>query len=383
MNENRKHLFTSESVSEGHPDKVCDQVSDAVLDAMLKDDPESRVACECFCSTGMIVVGGEITTNTYVDLQKLVRDVIRDIGYDNANLRFDADSASVINVINHQSQDIAMGVDTGGAGDQGIMFGYACDETEEYMPAAIQYSHKLVKVLADIRKEGKEMTYLRPDSKSQVTVEYDSENNIKRIDTIVVSTQHDPDVNQEQILNDVKNILVPRVIPEKYLDAETKFHVNPTGQFIIGGPHGDTGLTGRKIIVDTYGGKAPHGGGAFSGKDATKVDRSAAYASRYLAKNIVAAGLAKECTIQLSYAIGVAKPISILVDTNGTAKVDEAKIEEFIKNDFDLSPAGIIEYFGLKKPIFRKTAAYGHFGRDEFSWEKLDYSEKLKKEFGM
>lgn len=383
MNEYRKHLFTSESVSEGHPDKVCDQVSDAVLDAMLKDDPESRVACECFCSTGMIVVGGEITTDTYIDLQHLVREVIRDIGYDNANLRFDADSCSVINVINHQSQDIALGVDTGGAGDQGIMFGYACDETEELMPAAIQYSHKLVKELADIRKFGKEMPYLRPDSKSQVTVEYDDKNCIKRIDTIVVSTQHDPSADQKQILDDVKNILVPRVIPDKYIDDKTIFHVNPTGKFVIGGPHGDTGLTGRKIIVDTYGGKAPHGGGAFSGKDCTKVDRSAAYASRYLAKNIVAAGLAKECTIQLSYAIGVPEPISILIDTHGTGKVNEPALEAFIRDSFDLSPAGIINYFDLKKPIFRKTAAYGHFGRNDVSWEKTDYAETLKKHFGI
>ncbi len=376
----RRILFTSESVSEGHPDKVCDQVSDAVLDAMLKDDPNSRVACECFCSTGMIVVGGEITTTTYVDLQKLVRSVIRDIGYDDADLRFDADSCSVINVINHQSPDIAMGVDTGGAGDQGIMFGYACNETEEYMPAAIFYSHNLVKELAAIRKEGKIMTYLRPDSKSQVTVEYDTDNNIKRIDTILVSTQHNPDVSQEQIYKDITEILIPKVIPANLIDDETKFYVNPTGLFTIGGPHGDTGLTGRKIIVDTYGGKAPHGGGAFSGKDATKVDRSAAYASRYLAKNIVAAGLAKECTIQLSYAIGVAKPISILVDTNGTAKVDEEKIEKFISENFDLSPQGIIKYFDLKKPIFRKTASYGHFGNPEFTWEKLDYVDTLKKE---
>jgi S-adenosylmethionine synthetase len=376
----RRILFTSESVSEGHPDKVCDQVSDAVLDAMLKDDPNSRVACECFCSTGMIVVGGEITTETYVDLQKLVREVIRDIGYDDANLRFDADSCSVLNVINHQSPDIAMGVDTGGAGDQGIMFGYACDETEELMPAAIHYSHKLVKELAAIRKEKKLMTYLRPDSKSQVTVEYDENNNIKRIDTILVSTQHHPDVTQEQIYKDITEVLIPRVIPAELLDAETKFYVNPTGLFTIGGPHGDTGLTGRKIIVDTYGGKAPHGGGAFSGKDSTKVDRSAAYASRYLAKNIVAAGLAKECTIQLSYAIGVSKPISILVDTNGTATIDEQKIENFISENFDLSPKGIIEYFDLKKPVFRQTAAYGHFGNPDFTWEKLDYVDTLKKE---
>ena len=381
MADKRKILFTSESVSEGHPDKVCDQVSDAVLDAMLKDDPNSRVACECFCSTGMIVVGGEITTETYVDLQKVVRGVIKEIGYDDANLRFDSESCSIINVINHQSPDIAMGVDAGGAGDQGIMFGYACDETAEYMPAAIQYSHDLVRELAKIRKERKIMTYLRPDSKSQVTVEYDENKNIKRIDTILVSTQHHPSVGQEQIMKDIKENLIKKVIPAKYLDENTKYYVNPTGLFVIGGPHGDTGLTGRKIIVDTYGGKAPHGGGAFSGKDATKVDRSAAYAARYLAKNIVAAGLARECTIQLSYGIGLEKPISTLVDTHGTSTVSEEKIERFVADNFDLSPKAIIKYFDLRKPIFQKTASYGHFGNSEFTWEKLDYVDTLKKAF--
>lgn len=374
------YFFTSESVSEGHPDKVCDQVSDAVLDAMLKDDPNSRVACECFASTGMIVIGGEITTNTYVDLQSLVRGVIRNIGYNDGGLRFDADSVAVINVINQQSADIAMGVDTGGAGDQGMMFGYANNETESYMPAAIEYSHQLVKLLSEIRKDKKIMKYLRPDSKSQVTIEYNkSDDSIKRIDTIVVSTQHSPEVTQEQIKKDIIENVVSKVIPSKYLDENTKYFVNPTGQFIIGGPHGDTGLTGRKIIVDTYGGKAPHGGGAFSGKDPTKVDRSAAYAARYLAKNIVAAGIDKECTIQLSYAIGVPEPVSINVQLSCGAKVDTSIIEEYIRKNIDLTTKGIINRFDLRRPIYQATAAYGHFGRDEFPWEKLDLVDEFKK----
>ncbi len=381
MNEKHNYLFTSESVSEGHPDKICDQVSDAVLDAMLKDDPQSRVACECFATTGLIVVGGEITTETYVDLQKLVRGVIRDIGYEHAGYRFDADSCSVINVINHQSPDIAMGVDTGGAGDQGMMFGYATDETPELMPATLVYAHKLMKELARIRKEKQIMTYLRPDSKSQVTIEYDKNNNIVRIDTIVVSTQHDPDVSQEQIRKDVIENLIPLVIPSKYMDENTKIYVNPTGRFEIGGPHGDTGLTGRKIIVDTYGGRAPHGGGAFSGKDPTKVDRSAAYAARHLAKNIVAAGIARQCTIQLSYAIGIARPISIHIDLHNTGKVPEYELSEYILKHVDLTPRGIIDRFDLRRPIYRPTAAYGHFGRDEFPWEKLDLVDELKKNF--
>jgi len=381
MNEKHNYLFTSESVSEGHPDKICDQVSDAVLDAMLKDDPQSRVACECFATTGLIVVGGEITTETYVDLQKLVRGVIRDIGYEHAGYRFDADSCSVINVINHQSPDIAMGVDTGGAGDQGMMFGYATDETPELMPATLVYAHKLMKELARIRKEKQIMTYLRPDSKSQVTIEYDKNNNIARIDTIVVSTQHDPDVSQEQIRKDVIENLIPLVIPSKYMDENTKIYVNPTGRFEIGGPHGDTGLTGRKIIVDTYGGRAPHGGGAFSGKDPTKVDRSAAYAARHLAKNIVAAGIARQCTIQLSYAIGIARPISIHIDLHNTGKVPEYELSEYILKHVDLTPRGIIDRFDLRRPIYRPTAAYGHFGRDEFPWEKLDLVDELKKNF--
>ncbi len=381
MDRRNHYLFTSESVSEGHPDKICDQVSDAVLDAMLKDDPNSRVACECFATTGLIVVGGEITTETYVDLQKLVRGVIRDIGYEHAGYRFDADSCSVINVINHQSPDIAMGVDTGGAGDQGMMFGYATDETSEYMPATLAYAHKLMKELARIRKEKNIMTYLRPDSKSQVTIEYDQNHNIVRVDTVVVSTQHDPEVSQEQIRKDIIDNLIMNVIPQKYIDEHTKIYVNPTGRFEIGGPHGDTGLTGRKIIVDTYGGRAPHGGGAFSGKDPTKVDRSAAYAARHLAKNVVAAGIARECTIQISYAIGIAQPISINVNLHNSGNVPEFEIADFILKNVDLTPRGIIEKFNLRRPIYRQTAAYGHLGRNEFPWENLDLVDVLKKNF--
>jgi len=381
MDKKRSYLFTSESVSEGHPDKVCDQVSDAVLDAMLKDDPMSRVACECYATTGMIVVGGEITTNTYVDLQALVRGVIADIGYTDANYRFDSLSCAVINVINHQSPDIAMGVDTGGAGDQGMMFGYACDETDEYMPAPITYSHNLMKKLAEVRKSvERKMSYLRPDSKSQVTIEYDEETNeMLRIDTIVISTQHDPGVSQDKIKADVIKYVIEPIIPANLIDKDTKIFVNPTGSFIIGGPHGDTGLTGRKIIVDTYGGRASHGGGAFSGKDATKVDRSAAYAARHLAKNIVAAGISRECTIQLSYAIGVAQPVSINVKLAAKDKSKEYELAKFIKDNIDLTPKGIIERLDLRKPIFRATAAYGHFGRPEFPWEQLDLVETFKK----
>ena len=367
------YLFTSESVSEGHPDKICDQVSDAVLDAVLAEDPTGRVACECFATTGMIVVGGEITTNTYIDLPKLVRNVIRDIGYTKAEYRFDADSCAVINVINKQSSDIAQGVDTGGAGDQGMMFGYACTETPEYMPAALMYSHKLVEKLADIRKNHLElMPYLRPDAKAQVTVAYDDAGKIDGIKTIVISTQHDPGVTQEQIAADIKKHVIPEVIPSEMIGPDTVFHINPTGKFEIGGPHGDTGLTGRKIIVDTYGGKAPHGGGAFSGKDPTKVDRSAAYAARHLAKNIVAAGLADQCTIQVSYAIGVREPVSLLVDMHGTGKISSDALSEFIMKNIDLSPKGIIDRLQLQKPIYRASAAYGHFGRNEFPWEQLD-----------
>jgi S-adenosylmethionine synthetase len=367
------YLFTSESVSEGHPDKICDQVSDAVLDAVLAEDPTGRVACECYATTGMIVVGGEITTNTYIDLPKLVRKVIREIGYTKAEYRFDADSCAVINVINKQSGDIAQGVDTGGAGDQGMMFGYACKETPEYMPAALMYSHKLVEKLADIRKKDLElMPYLRPDAKAQVTVAYDDAGKITGVTTIVVSTQHDPGVSQEQIAEDIKKHVVPAVIPANMIGPDTVFHINPTGKFEIGGPHGDTGLTGRKIIVDTYGGKAPHGGGAFSGKDPTKVDRSAAYAARHLAKNIVAAGLAEQCTIQVSYAIGVKEPVSLLVDMHGTGTISSDVVSSFIMKNIDLSPKGIIERLKLQRPIYRATAAYGHFGRNEFPWEQLD-----------
>jgi len=367
------YLFTSESVSEGHPDKICDQVSDAVLDAVLAEDPDGRVACECFATTGMIVVGGEITTNTYIDLPRLVRNVIRDIGYTKAEYRFDADSCAVINVINKQSSNIAQGVNTGGAGDQGMMFGYACKETPEYMPAALMYSHKLVEKLADIRKNHSAlMPYLRPDAKAQVTIAYDDNGKISGITTIVVSTQHDAGVKQETIAADIKKHVIPEVIPADLIGPDTVFHINPTGIFEIGGPHGDTGLTGRKIIVDTYGGKAPHGGGAFSGKDPTKVDRSAAYAARYLAKNIVAAGLAEQCTIQVSYAIGVKEPVSLLVDTHGTGTIPASTLSAFIMKNIDLSPSGIIDRLQLKRPIYRATAAYGHFGRNDFPWEQLD-----------
>lgn len=367
------YLFTSESVSEGHPDKICDQVSDAVLDAVLKEDPTSRVACECFASTGLIMVGGEITTETYIDLPDIVREVIRNIGYTKAEYRFDADSCAVLNVINRQSPDIAMGVNTGGAGDQGMMFGYACTETEELMPAALMYSHALVKKLADIRKQQSSlMPYLRPDAKAQVTLAYSDSGDITRVDAIVVSTQHDPVNSQSIIHNDVMEHIVKQVIPSHLIDSQTKFHINPTGNFEIGGPHGDTGLTGRKIIVDTYGGKAPHGGGAFSGKDPTKVDRSAAYAARHLAKNIVAAGLAKECTIQVSYAIGVANPVSLYVDTHGTSSIPGTVISEFIMKNVDMTPSGIINRLDLRRPIYQETAAYGHFGRKQFPWEQVD-----------
>lgn len=369
-----KYIFTSESVSEGHPDKVCDQVSDAVLDEVLAHDPTGRVACECFATTGMIVVGGEITTHHTFNLPQLVRGVINDIGYNRGEYRFEAESCSVINVINGQSPDIAQGVDSGGAGDQGMMFGYACKETPELMPAAIHYSHQLVKRLADIRKTSPGlMPYLRPDAKAQVSVAYGDNGEIVAVDTIVVSTQHDPMPNaQSRIHEDVIENVVKAVVPEHLVTKETKFHVNPTGKFEIGGPHGDTGLTGRKIIVDTYGGKAPHGGGAFSGKDPTKVDRSAAYAARHLAKNIVAAGIASECTIQLAYAIGVAQPVSINAELHGTSKVDPRALEAFIIENIDLTPAGIISRLNLRRPIYRASAAYGHFGRHEFPWEQLD-----------
>ena len=373
------YLFTSESVSEGHPDKVCDQISDAVLDALLAQDKNSRVACESFVTTGLALVGGEITTNGYIEVQEIVRRVIRDIGYTKAEYRFDAESCSVLSAIHSQSPDIARGVDTGGAGDQGMMFGYACSETPELMPMPIMYAHKLARRLADIRKKQlKLMPYLRPDGKTQVTVEYDGRR-VKRIDTVLVSTQHDPNASQKRIREDVIEHVVRHVIPGHLLDKKTRYLVNPTGRFEIGGPHGDTGLTGRKIIVDTYGGRAPHGGGAFSGKDPTKVDRSGAYAARHLAKNIVAAGFSSECQIQVAYAIGVREPISINVQTFGTGIVPDQEIAKIIIKEVDMTPRGIIKRLDLLRPIYSKTAAYGHFGRTEkeFTWEKLDLVQTL------
>ncbi|HTY00340.1 MAG TPA: methionine adenosyltransferase [Bacteroidota bacterium] len=373
------YLFTSESVSEGHPDKVCDQISDAILDAILAKDKHGRVACESFVTTGLALVGGEITTSAYIEVQDIVRQVIRDIGYTKAEYRFDADSCSVISSIHSQSRDIAMGVDTGGAGDQGMMFGYATNETPEFMPMPIVFAHRLVKRLSDIRKkEPKLMPYLRPDAKSQVTIEY-NQRRASRVHTVVVSTQHDHDVSQKKIYADVVRHVIGEAIPKEYVDKKTIIYVNPTGRFEIGGPHGDTGLTGRKIIVDTYGGRAPHGGGAFSGKDPSKVDRSAAYASRHLAKNVVASGLAEECLIQVSYAIGVAEPISINVNTLGTGRIPDMEIEKIIMKDVDMTPRGIIKRLDLLRPIYRKTAAYGHFGRKEkeFTWEKLDLVDTL------
>ncbi|MBI3194887.1 MAG: methionine adenosyltransferase [Ignavibacteriae bacterium] len=381
------YLFTSESVSEGHPDKVCDQISDAVLDALFEQDSTSRVACECFVTTGLALVGGEVTTKGYVDVQKIVRSVIKDIGYTEAGVGFDADSCSVLSALHSQSPDIAMGVDKGGAGDQGMMFGYACTETPEYMPMPIMYSHQLVKRLADIRKkENGLMPYLRPDAKSQVTIEYENKKPV-RVHTVVVSTQHAPNISQKKIKEDVIENVVKKVIPSNMLDKKTRYFVNPTGMFEVGGPHGDSGLTGRKIIVDTYGGRAPHGGGAFSGKDPTKVDRSAAYASRHIAKNIVAAGLASECLIQVAYAIGVKEPVSIHVDTYDTGRIPDHELEKIVKEHaveggtMDLTPRGIISRLDLRRPIYRKTAAYGHFGRNEkeFTWEKLDLVKVLQR----
>ncbi len=379
------YFFTSESVSEGHPDKICDQISDAILDDIIAHDPYARVACETFCATGLVLVGGEITTKHYVDIPALVRKVVADIGYTKGEYRFDAHSINVLSAINKQSPDIAMGVNTGGAGDQGMMFGYACNETKEYMPMTIVFAHNLVKKLADIRKKNpKLMPYLRPDAKSQVTIEYGNDNKPKRVDAVVVSTQHDGYVSQARIKSDVIKHVIKKVIPARLLDKNTKIHVNPTGRFEIGGPHGDSGLTGRKIIVDTYGGKAPHGGGAFSGKDPSKVDRSAAYAARHIAKNIVAAKLADECLIQVSYAIGIAQPVSIFVNTYGTGKISDEKLAKIIKKEIDLTPAGIIKRLNLRKPVYRNTAAYGHFGRNEkgFTWEKLDLKARLLRAAG-
>lgn len=375
------YLFTSESVSEGHPDKVCDQISDAVLDAILAQDKNARVACESFVTTGLAFVGGEITTHAYIEVQDIVRQVIRDIGYTKAEYRFDAESCSVISSIHAQSPDIARGVDSGGAGDQGMMFGYATNETPEYMPMSLMFAHKLVKRLADIRKKhNRLMPYLRPDAKSQVTIEYHGRRPV-RVHTIVVSTQHDGDAAQKKIKEDVVRHVVNEVIPGHLRDRSTIIHVNPTGRFEIGGPHGDTGLTGRKIIVDTYGGKAPHGGGAFSGKDPSKVDRSAAYATRHIAKNIVASGLADECLIQVAYAIGVAQPVSVHVNTFGTGRVPDTELDRVILKEIDMTPRGIIKRLNLRRPIYRKTAAYGHFGRNDkdFTWEKLDLVGTLLK----
>ena len=391
-----KRLFTSESVTEGHPDKMCDAISDAILDALMEKDPMSRVACETASCTGFVLVTGEITTNAYVDIPKIVRETVKEIGYDKSEYGFDGNTCAVMVSIDEQSSDIAMGVDKAleakenqmseeeleaiGAGDQGMMFGYATNETEEYMPYPISLAHKLAQQLTKVRKDGT-LTYLRPDGKSQVSVEYDENDKPVRLEAVVLSTQHDPDVTQEQIHEDIKKYVFDPILPAELIDENTKFFINPTGRFVIGGPHGDSGLTGRKIIVDTYGGYARHGGGAFSGKDCTKVDRSAAYAARYVAKNIVAAGMADKCEIQLSYAIGVAQPTSIMADTFGTGKVSDEKLVEIIRENFDLRPAGIIKMLNLRRPIYKQTAAYGHFGRNDLDlpWEKLDKAEDLKK----
>jgi S-adenosylmethionine synthetase len=376
------YFFTSESVSEGHPDKVSDAISDGILDAIYEQDPNARVACETFVTTGLVLVGGEVTTKAYIEVPDIVRRTVRDIGYTKADYKFDAESCSVLNAIHSQSPDIAMGVDKGGAGDQGLMFGYACDQTPELMPMPIMYAHKLVKTLADIRKRNNGlMSYLRPDAKSQVTIEYDDTNKPLRVEAVVISTQHDGDVSQKTIKQDVIENVIKKVIPENYIDKKTKYFVNPTGRFEIGGPHGDSGLTGRKIIVDTYGGWAPHGGGAFSGKDPSKVDRSACYAARHIAKNIVGAKLAKECLVQIAYAIGVAEPVSVYIDTKGSGIIPEKEISKMVRKEVDLTPKGIIERLQLRRPIYQKTSAYGHFGRKEkeFTWEKLDLVPLFKK----
>jgi S-adenosylmethionine synthetase len=382
--ERDRYLFTSESVTEGHPDKIADQISDAILDACLEQDPFSRVACETLTATGLVVIAGEITTKAYVDFQSLVRGVVAAIGYDNALYGFDSNTCAVISSINKQSGDIAMGVDTGGAGDQGMMFGYASDETAELMPMPITLAHRLTRKLTEVRKSGL-LAYLRPDGKSQVTVEYDELQNPIRIDAVVISTQHSETVSSEELREAILKHVIQATLPPKLLDADTKYHINPTGRFVIGGPMGDTGLTGRKIIVDTYGGMGRHGGGAFSGKDPTKVDRSAAYMARYIAKNIVAAGLASRCEVQLAYAIGVPEPVSVLVDTFGTGVVSEKKLQEFVRATFKLTPQGIIESLNLRRPIYRKTAAYGHFGRngEGFAWELTDKAQTLRQQAGL
>jgi S-adenosylmethionine synthetase len=379
-----RHLFTSESVTEGHPDKIADQVSDAILDACLTDDPSSRVACETLTATGLVVIAGEITTKAYVDFQNLVRGTIASIGYNNALYGFDSNTCAVISSINKQSGDIAMGVDTGGAGDQGMMFGFACNETPELMPAPISFAHKLCMRLSEVRKHGK-LPYLRPDGKSQVTVEYDAHHKPVRVDAVVISTQHSETVGNDELRSDILKHVIQATIPAHLLDEDTKYHINPTGRFVIGGPMGDTGLTGRKIIVDTYGGMGRHGGGAFSGKDPTKVDRSAAYMARHIAKNIVAAGLADRCEVQLAYAIGVADPVSVLVDTFGTSKVDPATISDLVRAHFKLTPKGIIDSLNLRRPIYCKTAAYGHFGRSDpdFTWESTEKAAKLASDAGL
>jgi S-adenosylmethionine synthetase len=383
MTRNGLHLFTSESVTEGHPDKIADQISDAVLDSILAQDPTGRVACETLVTTGLVVVAGEITTWCYVDIQDLVRDTIKEVGYTRAKFGFDSETCAVLSSIHKQSPDIAMGVDTGGAGDQGLMFGYACTETEELMPLPIMLAHKLCKGLSCARRDGV-LDYLRPDGKSQVTVEYDGRKPV-RIDTVVVSSQHREDVSNEQMRSDITDKIINRVVPADMMDANTKIYVNPTGRFVVGGPHGDSGVTGRKIIVDTYGGAAPHGGGAFSGKDPTKVDRSASYMARYIAKNCVAAGFAEKLQVQLAYAIGVADPVSVMVDTYGTGLIPDTKITELVRSHFKLTPRGIIEDLDLRRPIYRKTAAFGHFGRTEpeFTWERTDRAAALRKAAGL
>jgi S-adenosylmethionine synthetase len=379
-----RFLFTSESVTEGHPDKIADQISDSILDACLREDPASRVACETLTCTGLVVIAGEITTKAYVDFQTIVRGVVQSIGYDNAVYGFDSNTCAVISSINKQSGDIAMGVDTGGAGDQGMMFGFACNETPELMPLPISLAQKLCQKLSEVRKNGT-CPYLRPDGKSQVTVEYSAPGKVKRVDAVVVSTQHSESIGNDELRADILKHVIQAVVPAHLLDEDTKYHINPTGRFVIGGPMGDSGLTGRKIIVDTYGGMGRHGGGAFSGKDPTKVDRSAAYMARYIAKNIVAAGLAERCEVQLAYAIGVAEPVSVLVETFGTEKIDPAKISDVVRANFKLTPRGIIESLNLRRPIYRKTAAYGHFGRTDpdFTWEATDKADKLAADAGL